>query len=106
MSLEDYKPGAVPLKYRVFVVPDDVEEVAGEGVIFKATTTVDADKRMQTRGTLIDFSDMAFEGWECAKPKRGDRVEFSMYSGQRFIGDDDREYLLMNDEDLAAFWRK
>lgn len=103
--IEDYNPGPRPLKYRVFVLPDPIEEKVGEGIIVKANETLDADKRMQTRGTLIDFSDMAFEGWECEKPKRGNRVEFSVYSGQRFSGDDEREYLLMNDEDLVAFWR-
>ncbi|MCP3924478.1 MAG: hypothetical protein GY714_18045 [Desulfobacterales bacterium] len=98
------KAGLIPVEYKVIVLPDPIEEKAGEGVIIKAETTLDTDKRMQTRGTLIDYSDMAFEGMPCKLPKRGDRIEYAMYSGQYFEGDDGQEYIIMNDKDIVGFW--
>lgn len=102
----EYNPGPLPLEYKIIVLPDAVIEEADEGsVIIKANITKETDKRMQTRGTLISFSDMAFSGWECDKPVISSRVEYAVYSGQAFTGDDGREYRIMNDKDLVAFWR-
>lgn len=95
--------GVKPLEYKIVVKPDPIKEELGDsGLFVKAEMTKDADMRMQTRGTLIDYSDMAFDGWKCELPKRMSRVEYAMYAGQKIIGADGEEYRVMNDKDLVA----
>jgi len=94
--------GIKPVEYKVLILPDTIEEKAGTGIIVKAEITKKGDERMQTRGTLIDFSDMGFSDWKCDTPVRGSRVEYAMYAGQKIIGADGQAYRLMNDKDIAA----
>lgn len=101
-----FKPGPKPLEYKVIVFPDPVSEQEEGSIMVKPIQVMDNERRMRTRGILVDFSDMAFSDWKCDKPSRGDVVEFSMYAGQFFNGDDGKEYRIMNDKDLVAFWGK
>jgi len=103
--MEEYKPGLTPLEYKVIVYPYPVEEVFEDSVIVKATVTEKTDRMNQTRGVLVDFTDMAFGDWKCELPERGQEIEFSKLSGQFFEGLDGKEYKLMNDQDLVGFFK-
>jgi co-chaperonin GroES (HSP10) len=98
------KHGIKPVEYKVLILPDEIEETLGSGELklVKAEITKQGDERMQTRGTLIDFSDMSFSDWKCETPTRGSRVEYAMYAGQRLEGADGKMYRLMNDKDICA----
>lgn len=101
------KHGLIPVEYKIIVLPDPVSEMAGEGIIVKAESTKGNDERMQTRGTLVAVSEMAFtnddgQRWRCKLPKVGDKIEYAIYSGQFINGADEQRYAIMNDKDLVA----
>lgn len=102
----EFKPGLTPLEYKVIVYPYPVEETFNSSIegFVKAETTQKVDRMNQTRGVLVDFTDMAFENWKCQLPVRGQEIEFSKLSGQFFEGKDGKEYKLMNDQDLVGFF--
>lgn len=102
--------GLIPVEYKIIVLPDPVDETAGEGIIVKAESTKNNDERMQTRGTLIAASEMAFtnddgQKWRCVAPIVGEKIEFAMYAGQFLIGDDGTKYKVMADKDVVAIVR-
>ena len=97
MSLE-------PLGNRVIVLPDPVEEVSAGGII------LNLDERQEraacSTGTIVDFGPSAWldpilggEPWV----DKGDRVVFAKYSG-KFVTDpdDDKEYVVVNDDAIQA----
>lgn len=94
-----------PLEYRVVVLPDSIDDKLGSGVLVKAETTKVQDRRKQTKGILVAVSDCAFSDWTDSPPKVGDRVEFSMYSGQFYV-ENDVEYRIMNDSDIVGILKE
>lgn len=98
-------PKIMPIGGRVVVLPDQIDDKLGSGVLVKAETTKTQDRRKQTRGTLVAVSGSAsFEAGDIS-PKVGDRVEFAMYSGQ-FYTENDVEYRIMNDVDIVGILRR
>jgi chaperonin GroES len=97
--------GFEPLDLRVLVLPDEAKAMLGS--LHLPDSVVEQDKFAQTKATLIAVGDNA---WEEARarapgfvpPVPGDRVLFGRYSGQRLKGDDGRDYIIMNDEDVIA----
>jgi chaperonin GroES len=97
--------GFEPLDLRVLVLPDEVKTKIG--AIHLPDSVVEQDKWAQTKATVIAVGDNA---WEEARarapgfmpPQPGDRVLFGKYSGQRLKGDDGKDYVIMNDEDVLA----
>lgn len=91
-----------PVEYRVLVLPDQVSDELGEGILIKTKKTKENDIRSQTRGTIILLSDVAFsDKWYGTKPKVGDKIEYAMYAGQQFI-ENDVKYIIMNDQDIIG----
>lgn len=98
--------GFDPLDLRVLVLPDAVKTKTDSG-IHLPDSIIEQDKFAQTKATLIAVGDNA---WEEAKarapgfrpPVPGDRILYGKYSGQRLTGDDGKEYIIMNDEDVLA----
>lgn len=97
--------GFDPLDLRVLVLPDPVS--TKHGSIHLPDSIVEQDRFAQTKATLIAVGDNA---WEEAKdrapgfvpPRPGDRILYGKYSGQRLKGDDGKEYVILNDEDVLA----
>jgi co-chaperonin GroES (HSP10) len=106
-KVEEFNPGLTPLEYKVIVYPYPVKEEYESSIegLVKSVNTEKQDRMEQTRGVLIDFTDMAFSEWKCELPERGQEIEFSRLSGQFFIGKDGKEYKLMNDQDLVGFFK-
>lgn len=98
--------GFEPLDLRVLVLPDEVQTKT-KGGLHLPDSIIEQDKFAQTKATIIAVGDNA---WEEAKarapgfrsPAPGDRILYGKYSGQRLTGDDGKEYVIMNDEDVLA----
>jgi len=97
-----------PLEYKVVVLPDEMEAVS-EGGLFIPDITRDRVEYAVETGTIVSMAGNAFsdESVFAEKPKIGDRVFFSKYSGSLFEirKPDSREttkYRLMNDKDISA----
>jgi len=87
----------------VIVLPESVEKVT-EGGIILANESLDKQKAMQNRGTLISIGVDAFEYMEESKDahKPGDKVIFPIYGGVTIYGADDTMYRCINDRDLLS----
>jgi len=98
----DNKSGIRPVDLRVLVLPDPVEEKIGSILLTDAAK--DKAKFAGTKATLVAIGSNAFREWgdDALKPKPGDRVHFAQYSGSRIKGEDDEEYVIMNDADLTS----
>ena len=93
-------PKIVPLEYKVIVQPKKVEEKTSGGIILPATTK-DELQAAAMEGTLVAMSPYAFQGFENAAAKVGQRVLFSKYVGQLHV-EGDEQYRILNDKDIIA----
>ena len=89
-----------PLENRVVVLPDDINEKLGSGLLVKAETTKQTDQRSQTKGILVSIGSLAFDDWTL-RPLPGDRIEFAMYAGQ-FYTEGETQYRIMYDGDVIG----
>jgi co-chaperonin GroES (HSP10) len=101
------KTGIRPIEYKVLVLPDQVSEKTGGGLIVKADQTIYEETRGQVIGTLVAKSDMAFsdgegKNWLCDIPQPGQKIMFAKYSGLMTDRIDGLHYRLMNDKDVVA----
>jgi co-chaperonin GroES (HSP10) len=104
-----------PIDYRVLVLPDKIDDTLGEGILVKAEETKVADRRTATQGVVVKLSKYGYVKrilnsilailWCAEFPKVGDRVEFSMYSGQ-FYKEEDVEYRILNDADIIGILKE
>lgn len=94
--------GIVPLDLRVLVKPDEAQTKIGS--IALPDSAIEKAKYAGTKATLVAVGANAFKEWgeEATKPQPGDRVHFAQYSGARLKGEDDVEYVIMNDADLTS----
>ena len=117
------KSGVHPCGDRVVVLPDVIEEVTQGGIIIPQS---EAEKHQmaQVAGVLVAVGPDAWShqttvterlienqmkvveikttGYSQDFAKIGDRVCFARYSGLPFDGEDDKQYRLLNDEDITA----
>lgn len=100
--------GMQPVEYKILVRPDEVEETdqafksaKAVGIVLPNEMT-DREKMAQVKGVLIAVGGNAFEDFKEPKPKVGDRVWFAKYAGYKIVGNDEKEYRLCNDKDIAA----
>lgn len=94
--------GMVPLKYRVIIQPNKVEEKTAGG-LYLPTETKDKEKYNQEEGVLVVVGSLAFTDPEWKrKPKAGDKILFDKFAGKVFKGKDGEDYIIMNDDDLGA----
>jgi len=115
--------GVTPYGDRVLVLPDVIEEVTPGGIIIPPADR-DRHQHSQMAGILVAIGDDAWKhsittverlidgqmktverrttGYSKRFAKVGDRVCFARYNGQLFDGDDNKQYRLMNDEDITG----
>lgn len=97
--------GFRPLDVRVLVLPDPVEEKTKGGIILPDEHK-ERQKYATMKGTLIAVGANAFAEASAnpgfAAPKPGERVLIGKYGGAIITGDDDKEYRIMNDEDVIG----
>jgi len=97
--------GYDPLDLRVLIRLDEVDDTFENSKIIKLEKTVNEGNMQQVTGTIIACGENAF----CElnnKPKAGDRVVIGKYVGWLTTGDDEKEYRIINDEDVIAFRRE
>lgn len=97
-----------PLEYKVVVLPDEMESVSEGGLFIPDITRERVEYAVET-GRIVSMAGNAFsdESVFKEKPKVGDRVFFSKYSGTLFEiqkpgGREKTKYRLMNDKDISA----
>jgi len=94
--------GITPLDVKVLVLPDEAETKTAGGIIIPDTTK-DKQKFAVVKATLIAVGPNAFKEWgERNAPEVGSRILMAQYAGARVKGADERDYILMNDEDVIA----
>ena len=94
--------GIKPLDLKVLVLPDAADETTKGGIIIPDSTK-DRQKFAVVKAQLIEVGDNAFKEWGVGNaPAAGLRILMAQYAGARVKGQDDREYVLMNDEDVIA----
>ena len=96
-----------PVGYRVLVKPDSLEEYS-EGGIQLVYQDERASEAATTKGTVVAIGREAFGQHKGDDPwvEKGDYVYFSKYSGKRVEDPQDKDLLLiMNDEDILGVIR-
>jgi len=92
--------GFDPLDLRVLIKLDEIEEFS-EGGILLANKTQKDEQMAQVTGTIIAKGENAFSELSL-KPDVGDRVVIGKYVGWLTTGDDEKDYRIVNDEDVIA----
>jgi len=118
------RSGITPILDRVLVLPDEIEEKTDGGIII-APQVQEQHQMAQATGTFIEAGPDAFihstiyvetivnGGWKMTErridrwnpeyvPKPGDRVQFAKYGGLVNIGEDGKEYRILNDRDITC----
>lgn len=102
------KSGIHPVGSRVLVLTDKSIQKTRKGVHLP-NETVDKQDAAAESGVLVECGTEAFvwssdrtRRWEGAKPEPGNRVIFNRYAGQVHVGDDDRDYRVMEDGEIGA----
>lgn len=96
------KPGVRPTKYKVLILPDEVNDLTEGGIALPGQSAERAENG-QTEGEFIAAGGKAFNDWDNEEiPRKGQRVVFERYAGQFLIGEDGFEYRLMNDDQIVG----
>ncbi len=101
------KTEEIPIEFKILVLPDQVSEKTGGGLLVKPETVLYEETRGQVIGTLVEKSDMAFtngegKAWPCRIPQVGDKIRFAKYAGQITDKIEGLHYRLMNDKDVIS----
>ena len=115
--------GIYPCGNRVLVYVDQIEDKVEGTLIELLDDTKLAMQCANASGTLVEAGPDAFlhitertyspeiggelveertRGYSQPFAVSGDRVSFAKYAGQRYQGKDDKEYLVLNDEDITC----
>ena len=95
-------PGIEPVDVKVLVLPDPVEEKTAGGIIIPGTTQ-DKQKFAVVKATLVRVGPNAFAEWGSGNaPEAGRRILMAQYAGARVKGSDEKDYIIMNDDDVIA----
>lgn len=115
--------GIIPKGDRIVVKPDEVEKVTEGGIIIP-DAQADRHANAQTIGTLVAVGPDAWQhhtetiyrtingelklvekrtvGYSEPFAQVGDRVAFAKYGGLAVVGEDGKQYRILNDEDITA----
>lgn len=95
--------GILPTGGHILVLPEKVEEITSGGIILTKKTQED-DQRAATVGTLVAIGSSAWTDLDDGFPwaDLGDKVSYARYAGVFMVGQDDQEYVLINDNDVLA----
>jgi len=117
--------GIYPAGNRVLVHVDQVEEKTKDTLIELLPDTVEAQQSSNASGVVIAVGPDAFQhkteiiyeiggdgrespaqrrvsGYSQPFAKPGDRISFAKFAGYKYLGKDDKRYLVMNDEDITC----
>lgn len=93
--------GIQPLDLKVLALPDAA--VTKIGSIHVPEAIADKQKYASVRATMVAAGPNAFKEWgEGNAPTPGTRLVIAQYAGVRVKGDDEQDYVLLNDEDVVA----
>lgn len=95
--------GILPTGGHVLIFPDVVEQKT-KGGIFLPDTTRATEQRAATMGTVIAIGPGAWRDIDDGDPwaKLGDHVSYARYAGVEMQGQDEKSYVLINDNDILA----
>jgi chaperonin GroES len=95
-----------PCGHRVLISPEVVEEKTAGGIIL-AQTTKERDQQATMRGTVAAVGVNAWKAFDDGQPwaEVGAKVVFRRYAGE-VIKDGDKEYRVINDEDILSVIRE
>ena len=99
---QEYDFGWAPALHRVVVLPAEVEEKSQGGIILQKTDVM-RDRVGQIEALVVAVGPTAWKDQiesDVARP--GDTVLFSKHAGYLKVGNDGREYRIINDLDLVA----
>ena len=95
--------GIIPTGGHLLVYPDKVEEIT-KGGIYLPQETRDKEQQAATIGTLVAVGPGAWfdidDGYPWAEV--GDKVSYARYAGVSMTGQDGKDYVLINDNDVLA----
>jgi len=116
--------GIYPAGNRVLVHVDQIEEKVKDTMIELLPETVEQQQSANASGTLIAIGADAFShvtekkyrnidgelrfveatkrGYSKPFAEVGDRISFAKYSGMKYLGKDNKRYLVINDEDITC----
>lgn len=97
--------GILPFRNCLLLLPKQVDEKTEAGIIVATATQLEREQLAQTEGVVIAIGESAFEGWSMEikdRPKVGETVVFTKYSGMVRKGEDGLQYRLIIDEDVRA----
>lgn len=95
--------GILPTGGHLLVMPKKVEEITSGGIILPQETQ-EKEQQAATEGTLIAVGPTAWmdldngEAWA----NIGDKISYSRYAGVSMTGQDNEQYVLINDNDVLA----
>jgi len=97
------KSGIIPTGGHVLVLPDKVKEKTSGG-IFVPVTVRDKEQAAATSGRIISIGLSAWKDIDNGEPWAmvGERVSYARYAGVVMQGNDDVDYVLINDNDILA----
>lgn len=102
--------GITPLNTLVLILPDTAAGESEGGIIIP-TESVRIMQLAAETGTIVALGDGAFKysndgihQWQGQKPSPGDRVCFERYAGQLALGDDGRNYRIMESKQIGGMW--
>ena len=99
--------GIHPKEFKVLVRPKEVEEKFANSSLIKPVEAQEKERWATTEGVVVDVSPAAFsflsDDERTSAPRVGDAVIFAKYAGLRVTSKrDGKEYILLNDKDIAA----
>lgn len=99
--------GYEPVDVRLVVQPDDATKVSKGGVIMPDTVQ-QKEQFASTKATVIAVGDNVGADWgeNARKPQPGERILMAQYAGTNVKGADDKDYRVINDEDVCAILKE
>lgn len=103
MSKKIDESGIMPTGGHVLVLPDKVKEKTIGGIILPETIR-DKEQAAATSGVIISIGSSAWKDLDDGTPwaEVGDRVSYARYAGVAMTGNDNVDYVLINDNDILA----
>ena len=103
MSKKIDESGIIPTGGHVLVLPDKVKEKTIGGIILPETIR-DKEQAAATSGVIISIGSSAWKDLDDGTPwaEVGDRVSYARYAGVAMTGNDNVDYVLINDNDILA----
>jgi len=97
------KIGIKSTGHHLLVKTDRIEEKT-KGGIYLAPQSMEQERRAATTGILVDIGPSAWQEFADGQPwaKVGDRVSYAKFAGIEMMGDDGKDYVLLNDQDVLA----